>query len=359
MNRREFLKYLTLLGVSVPFGNATSYGDGLKNIGRDGFPLRMLLIDAHAHPGIFPCTPAYCDRTSTVEKIKLLGMGASCFAGVGDRNRPTGAISVSFDQLLAQLEIVLDLEEKGKIKIVRRPSDFPQDVDAPAFVPRAILAVEGATPIGEDLSKIDELYEYGVRLITPMHYMVNAIGDIMTAEPVHGGLTEIGQEIVGRMISLGIVVDVAHAHFYTLQGIAEIARVQGVPIIDSHTSLTRSVNPYGTTRLRTLEEMEMIAETGGVVCTWPLGWWANESLHRTSFMDWARENLEIAEHIGFDHIGLGTDGGGGLPSLIRGYQSILDLPKLGKAMYDVVFGRNEIGSYMGGNLYRVIRQCLT
>jgi microsomal dipeptidase-like Zn-dependent dipeptidase len=190
-----------------------------------------------------------------------------------------------------------------------------------------------------------------------MHYRINDIGDIMTASS-NGGLTDIGQQMVERMMELGIIVDVAHAHFNTLQGIAEIARVNGVPIIDSHTSLTHRANPYGTTRLRTFEEMEMVAETGGVICTWPLKWVRDDGSGRLTLYDWAEENYEMKERIGSRHIGLGTDGGGVLPAMVDGYESILDLPKLVEAMDEVGFKRKEIAAYMGGNVYRVLKKCI-
>jgi microsomal dipeptidase-like Zn-dependent dipeptidase len=354
MKRREFLKNCIAIGASLALGNTMGYANPLVNRKRNGFPPGTLLIDPHAHPDIFPCTPSYCDQTSTLEKVTELQMNASSFAGVGDRR--TGPTPVPFDELLTQLDIVRNFEEEGKVTIVRGPSDLPRYINPRTFVPGALLAVEGATSIGTDVDKVDALYDYGVRLITPMHYMVNDIGDIMTAAEVNGGLTATGQEIVERMMALGIIVDVAHAHINTLQGIVEIAQINGVPIIDSHTSLTLRENPYGTTRLRTWEEMEMVAQTDGIVCTWPLAWRAGE-YHRTSFLDWASENLAIAQRIGIEHIGLGTDGGGGLPDLIEGYRSILDLPKLGRAMDAVGFREREIAAYMGGNLFRVIRQC--
>ena len=102
----------------------------------------------------------------------------------------------------------------------------------------------------------------------------------------------------------------------------------------------------------------MITETGGIVCTWPFGWYVDESHHRMSFLDWAKENLEIAREIGIEHKGLGTDGGGQLPQLIEEYGSILDLPKLVEAMDEVGFKRKEIGAYMGGNLFRVVKECI-
>jgi microsomal dipeptidase-like Zn-dependent dipeptidase len=357
MNRREFLKYCSLLGASVAFGKTSAHADWLTHRKRNGFPQGMLLIDAHAHPDQFylsgSCNQS-CDESSTLEKIMMLGMHGSNFAALGDSSTGTS----TFTDVMTQINRVISLEEEGLVRIVRRHREIPLGDPPKGYIPGAILSLEGATPLREDLDKVDELYNLGVRLITPMHRIVNDIGDIMTASPSNGGITVIGQQLVERMMSLGIIVDVAHAHFNTLEGIAEIARVNGVPIIDSHTSLTHRENPYGTTRLRTAEEMEMVAETGGVVCTWPSRWYVDTNHHRTSFLDWAKENLEIVREIGIGHIGLGTDGGGGGPGLIDGYESILDLPKLVEAMVEVGFKRGEIQAYMGGNMLRVIKQCI-
>jgi microsomal dipeptidase-like Zn-dependent dipeptidase len=99
--------------------------------------------------------------------------------------------------------------------------------------------------------------------------------------------------------------------------------------------------------------MELVAETGGVVCTWPSAYG-----NRKSLTDWAKEIREIALEIGIEHVGLGTDGGGGVPYLLEDYSSILDLPDLVEAMNEVGFKRREIQAYMGGNLLRVIKQCI-
>jgi len=366
MNRREFLKYTSLLGASVALGKTPAYADWLSNKKRNGFPQGMLLIDAHAHPDqLYYMGPRsgpewdtwcaqYCDDSSTLEKIKKLGMHGSSFAAIGD----TSNASLTWEQVMNQINRVINLENQGLIRIVRRHKDMPHGAPPKGYIPGAILSLEGANPLGSDLINIDDLYGLGVRLITLMHRRVNQIGDIMTGAPVNGGLTDIGQQIVERMIKLGIIVDVAHAHINTLEGIAEIARSERVPIIDSHTSLTHRSNPYGTTRLRTFAEMEMVAETGGVICTWPLKWYFDENNHRTTVLNWAEENLEIAQRIGIEHLALGTDGGGVLPEMVDSYESILDLPKLVAAMDEVGFKRREITAYMGGNLFRVIKKCI-
>jgi microsomal dipeptidase-like Zn-dependent dipeptidase len=112
-------------------------------------------------------------------------------------------------------------------------------------------------------------------------------------------------------------------------------------------------------RLRTWEEMEMIAATGGLVCTWPLKWVnAATGTGRLTLNDWAEENYRMMERLGGEHIGLGTDGGGVLPERVDGYQSLLDLPALIEAMVEVGFHHWEIDLYMGKNMFRVLKECI-
>jgi microsomal dipeptidase-like Zn-dependent dipeptidase len=59
-----------------------------------------------------------------------------------------------------------------------------------------------------------------------------------------------------------------------------------------------------------------------------------------------------------EHVGLGTDGGGGIPRFVQDYRDIRDLSQLVKAMQDAGFSREEISAYMGGNTYRVLKACI-
>ena len=154
--------------------------------------------------------------------------------------------------------------------------------------------------------------------------------------------------------------DVAHAHVNTLEDIVEIALRYGVPIFDSHTALARTSS--NGSRHRTIEGMKLIAETGGVVCTRPVQVCIPNSAEcpRNSLEDWAGENFRIAGEIGFDHIGLGTDGGGigNAASLVVGYDSILDLPLLAEAMGNAGFAQSEIAAYMGKHFFRILKRCI-
>ena len=209
-----------------------------------------------------------------------------------------------YEQVIEQLNRAKEVIEFTGAKIVRKSSDIPKPSD-PGNKIGALLALEGAEPLEGGPGKIDDLYQYGVRIITLMHYRVSVFGDIMTAPPKHKGLTNEGKKLVGKMQELGIVVDVAHAHIDTLKGIVEMA---GKPVIDSHTSLTYTSEPLGA-RSRSWKEMEMVAKTGGVVCTWPLAF-KRKTVQRVTFLDWAKEVLAMKQRLGIDHIGLGTDNGG-------------------------------------------------
>jgi microsomal dipeptidase-like Zn-dependent dipeptidase len=372
MNRREFLKYLSLLGATAALGKTSAYANWLTNEKRNGFPQGMLLIDAHAHPDQFyymgptegelweTWCAQFCDDSSTLEKIMKLGMHGSSFAAIGD----TQARVLTLGDVMLQIQKVINLEEQGLVRIVRRHRDMPHGSPPKDSIPGAILSLEGASPLGDNedtaFENLDILYDCGVRMITLMHYLDNQFGQAMRKdrEKTDGdGLSDLGKKVVKRMMKLGIVLDVAHAHYPTLRDIVKIAVAKGIPLIDSHTSLSPCEEFCGS-RLRTWEEMEMVAATSGVICTWPLKWERADGSGRLTLNDWAEENYEMKERLGSQHIALGTDGGGVLPEMVEGYSSILDLPKLVEAMDEVGFKRSEIAAYMGGNLFRVIKQCI-
>jgi len=347
-------------GLSVTLGNFCSCAQvpPLPSKGKSLIE-GVQIIDAHAHPDQFYdlTGTSQVDNTSTLRKIKNLRMAASSFAAVGDFRTGT----LSFDEIMRQINYVTNLERKGQVGIIRRHSDLHPSFNGPDFKPGAILALEGASPLGTTPKKVtdnlDLLYGSGVRMISLMHFLDNQFGRGMHHPGKDGpGLTDLGRHLVERMMSLGIVIDAVHAHYATLKDIAEIAVAHGIPIIDSHTSLSPAANPVGS-RLRTWEEMRIIARTDGLICTWPLQR-KNPWPGRLTIKDWAKENHALKTNLGNRHIGLGTDGGGLLPETVSDYKSIMDLPKLIGAMAEEGFDGQEIAGYMGGNLGRILQKCI-
>lgn len=367
MDRRDFLRYGLALGATFTIGAKKSHA-ALPWLRKGLLPPGMVVIDAHAHPDQFysPQDPDP-DLSSSLEKIDSLGMWGSNFAASGDSQNGV----TPWPNVLSQVGHVNDLETSGRVKIIRSRSDVHQYLYKKGPIPSAILSLEGARPIGYFMpvgagepsidGDLNTLFGLGVRMVTVMHRGNNQFGTNMSYQGDDGpglGLTDLGKQLVETMIESGIIVDGAHAYYRTLMDMAKIARANGVPIIDSHTSLSPRSSPNAS-RLRTWREMEIIASTGGLICTWPLQWESPElGVRRWSIRDWARENYEIKKRLGPEHVALGTDGGGQLPDMVDGYASILDLPKLIAAMYRAGFKEWEIELYMGGNFRRILETCL-
>jgi microsomal dipeptidase-like Zn-dependent dipeptidase len=330
---------------------------------------RIRIIDAHAHPDRYKSQDTVTD---SLEDIKELGMVASVFAAIGDNVfLSNGGIQGTneYHYTISQLDYWLSggssaqkngIVESGDVKLVLKSHDIPKFLDPKDPVPGAILAIEGGDALEGKVRRVNEFYGLGVRLITIIHYRNNELGDTMMPHaggpppgPYNGGLTKTGQEVIERMRELGMIVDVAHADHNTLMDILDM---KIGPVIDSHTSLcTEFTNPVacGLKRLRTWDEMEAIAKSGGVVCNWP-----KPTPNRHDFRGWANELMEMKHNLGIQHVGIGTDGGGSLPDLITGYHDVRNLAQLIAAMQEVGFSHSEIAAIMGGNFYRVLKHCI-
>jgi len=365
MKRRLFIKYIFSCGASLICGDfITSYAQASndiystanKNILKD-----IKIIDAHSHPDQFYSKfPYRIDKSSTLKSIKALRMNASSFDAVGDRvSRSRGNLSGSeLEYTITQLKRVKKLEEDGDVKIVYKASDIPEKINQ-GMPTGAILGIEGGDCLQGDLKNLDYFHQFGVRKLSLVHYTINELGDIMTSRPKHKGLTSFGRKTAERMENIGMVIDVTHAHPLMLKDIVEVT---AKPIIASHAVPSPVSNPSDhkskmVRRMRSWDGMEMVAKTGGVVCTLPLAY-SFEQHRRETFQDWAREILKMKKRLGIEHVGLGTDGGGMLPRLIKGYSDVRDLTKLAVAMQEVGLSRSDIAAYMGGNFFRVLRECI-
>jgi membrane dipeptidase len=97
--------------------------------------------------------------------------------------------------------------------------------------------VEGAEFLEDDVGRVEEAFDDGVRVLTLVHYLRGGvIGDVMTAEPVHGGLTQFGRDAVREMNRVGILVDLAHCSHRTAYDALEVAVK---PLLISHTDHPR------------------------------------------------------------------------------------------------------------------------
>jgi len=355
MNRRAFLRYLFAVSVAMGSSDALAFPGTPQLTEKQKELLKgLLIIDAHAHPDKYQIGTKSRDNASSLEAIRDLGMAACAFAALGDTTAATRGHTTGSDYQLTKVQLDFwmdDIVKSGKVKLVRTATDIPKSAGQ-GYVPGAILSIEGGDALSGNPERVNDFHAYGVRIITLVHLGSNELGESM-AYSQGTGLTPKGRNVVERMQEIGVLVDVAHASALTLKHVGEISLR---PIVDSHTHPCPVSDASRCGRLRTWQGMEIVAKTGGVVCTWPMG--DSRRSKRETFQDWAREIAEMKKRIGMDHVGLGTDGGGGLPRFLDGYRDVRDLVYLVQAMLETGFTREEISAYTGGNLYRVLQKSI-
>ncbi len=122
-----------------------------------------------------------------------------------------------------------------------------------------VFAVEGGALLGEDLSRVKQLWLADVRLLTLVWNGVNAVGG---AHDTNAGLTEFGKSVVNECFRVGIIPDVSHASDKMIEEVLNIAVKHGKPIVATHSN-SRAV--FAHSRNLTDEFYKEIARLGGVV----------------------------------------------------------------------------------------------
>ena len=138
----------------------------------------------------------------------------------------------------------------------------------------AILTTEEGEIIQGDLSRLDTLYDFGVRMMTITWNYDNSLGhpnrppqgvaedfrNFYRFQPESGrGLTPFGKEAVARMEELGILPDVSHL---SDDGFFDVADIVRGPFVASHSN-ARAL--CGCARNLTDEMIRTIGEHGGVI----------------------------------------------------------------------------------------------
>jgi len=123
----------------------------------------------------------------------------------------------------------------------------------------AVLTIEGAQAIEDDLDSLSDLWRQGVRSIALAHFTTNGWADSSADVERHGGLSALGRKAVAELNRLGMIIDVSHASDRaTLQAID----ASSAPVLASHSS-ARALHDHP--RNLTDELIRAIAARGGVI----------------------------------------------------------------------------------------------
>jgi membrane dipeptidase len=231
-----------------------------------------------------------------------------------------------------------------RLKIVRTPSDVDRALRGE---PHIVLAVEGASFIDNDASRVRIAHGLGLRHLQLVHYIRNTIGDFQTEAPQHQGLSEVGKQVVRECNRLGVLIDVAHC---TAAAIRDVLAVSRKPVVCSHGSVARQSTaeasaPIWRRRQLALETAQEIARNGGVVGLWSLAPDVGQTIEA-----YAARMVELTEWLGEDHAAFGTDLNGlGRFGMLQGYadvRRVLDHWK-SQGMAEERIRKLAIGNYAG------------
>lgn len=119
------------------------------------------------------------------------------------------------------------------IVLARTPDDVLRGVAEGKLV--SCIGIENGYAMGEDLSLIQEFQRRGARYMSITHNGHSQLGDSNTpAEPLHGGLTDLGRRAIEELNRVGIMVDVSHAGKTTMmQALAH----SKAPVLASHSGV--------------------------------------------------------------------------------------------------------------------------
>ena len=234
----------------------------------------------------------------------------------------------------------------GKLTLVRTRGDLAAFLERrkqdPAIV-AAILALEGAQVLEGDPANVDDLFAAGYRMMSPTHFFDNEMAG--SAHGVHrAGLTEAGREMVSRMESLGMIVDLAHGSMAQIDDVLEMATR---PVVVSHTGVRGTCD---NVRNLTDDQLRAIAAKGGLI---GIGFW-DVAVCGKSATEIAQAQRYAAALIGAQHVGLGSDFDGAVAVPFDSTGMV----KITEALLDQGVGEDDIAAMMGGNEIRFLLENL-
>jgi membrane dipeptidase len=248
---------------------------------------------------------------------------------------------------------LLDLERRGEVAVARTIADVDAAFDGSA-PPAAVMHLEGAEAIDGDLEQLPAWYERGLRSLGPVWSRANGFAHgvpfrFPSSPDVGPGLSHRGAALVRACAELGVLVDLSHLNE---AGFWDVARLEPGPLVASHSG-THALCP--ASRNLTDSQLDAIGASDGLV-----GIVFATPFLRPDFADDRDTSLAlIAEHaryvadrIGIDHVGLGSDfDGATIPAELG---DCAGLPRLLAALEEGGFTRREIEAVCWHNW----RRCL-
>lgn len=260
---------------------------------------------------------------------------------------------------LEQAKELHDLEERDsdRFAVIETSNDLEKYIDRRKANPRmsaGFLGLEGAHALEGNLDKVDVLFEAGYRMMALTHFFDNEFGGSSTGGSSQGlvpgaqGLTPKGKGLIQKMKDKGVILDLSHASYQTLEDILMMSDLP--PLVVSHTGIR------GTCKrdFRNLSDphIDLIGKKGGLI---GVGLWKGAVVCKEDEKDlkeeeYVEKTVEAILHVknrlkGVDRIAIGSDFDGAVTT----HFDARGMPLLTQALKKE-FSEVEVCKIMGGNL---------
>jgi membrane dipeptidase len=225
--------------------------------------------------------------------------------------------------------------------------------------------IEGAHSLDGKLENVQRFFDRGVAYLTLGHFYENeavhpvfpypesaqVLGCFQGDRNVALGLKPFGEQVIEKMMELGMILDVAHCTPPARRRIYDITGKRR-PLIASHVG-AYEINPSAYNPQDW--EIKQIADTGGVVGVIFMNYWLmpHETGRGLNYI--ARTIRHFADVGGIDCVAIGTDFDG----FTDPPDDLIDfsqLPKLTQRLIAEGYSSDQIAKILGGNALRVLRE---
>jgi membrane dipeptidase len=266
-----------------------------------------VVVSLHDHPVVFPKDvaeiPAY-NRTGRqhtgFEGLRRSGMTAVFDNMMDGTACVTGHAPWRWDDVVIDLGMrQADLAHQSDVVVVRTVDDIlAAHRDGHVGL---VFGLEAATPIENELDRLDVLFGLGLRQIGIAYSDSNALGSGLI-DGDEGGLTQFGRKAVARMNAVGLAVDVSHSNDRT--GI-ETCEASTAPVFMTHAG-ARAL--WDIPRLKSDDALRAVAATGGVIGMSAAPHTTISYDHREHSIASVMDHFEyVAELVGLEHVAFGPD----------------------------------------------------
>jgi membrane dipeptidase len=201
----------------------------------------------------------------------------------------------------------------------------------------ALMHLEGAEGIGEDLDLLHVLHAAGLRSLGPVWSRDNIFGHgvpfrFPAAPDIGPGLTEAGARLVRECGRLGVILDLSHLNE---AGFWDVARLSDAPLVATHSNV-HALSP--ASRNLTDRQLDAIAERRGVVgLNFAVRFLRADGgrVAETELDVLTRHLAHMVERLGEGGVAFGSDFDGALAPAAIG--DAAGLPALTRAMRDAGF----------------------